>query len=628
MSAPGLASLDAITARAACIARHGGVAGALASGEWPAAVRVSLAEGVVLGLLKQGVRKYLAIFGHGSTALADVLRVYEAAGVTRTWNFRNEVAMAHAATALRWQYSERCAVVTSIGPGALQALAGSLAAASNGVGVYHLYGDETTHGEGYNMQQVPKAEQGLYGRITALMGRSYVLHTPEALREALREGAVSVNHPHKAGPYYVLLPINTQPQAMDLNLAALPDVPDIAPVVAGDAARFARARALIARHARIVIKAGGGARRFAAQVRTLAERIGAAVVLSPGSTGLLPDAHPQNLHVGGAKGSLSGNYATENGELLIAIGTRAVCQADCSGVGFPCVREVINVNGDIDDVLHYNHTLALHGDIGATLARLLEALEGFAPDEDKGAWLAQCAERKRAWTALKRERCGGPPVHDDAWRRPVLTQPAAIHAVAAFAKSRGAVKLFDAGDVQANGFQIVEDDAPFESFTEAGASYMGFAVSALMASALADAPRYAIAFSGDGSFTMNPQILIDAVAHGLRGMIVVFDNRSMAAIGGLQRAQYGATFRTDDRVAVDYVALANAVSGVYAVSGGFDVPTLESALERAYAHSGLSLVHVPVYGGDDVRGGMGAYGAWNVGNWCEAVQRRYHAQDV
>ena len=47
---------------------------------------------------------------------------------------------------------------------------------------------------------------------------------------------------------------------------------------------------------------------------------------------------------------------------------------------------------------------------------------------------------------------------------------------------------------------------------------------------------------------MNPQILIDAVEHGVRGMIVIFDNRRMAAITGLQLAQYDAEFRTNDRV--------------------------------------------------------------------------------
>ena len=72
------------------------------------------------------------------------------------------------------------------------------------------------------------------------------------------------------------------------------------------------------------------------------------------------------------------------------------------------------------------------------------------------------------------------------WGRKALTQPQAIAIAAEFCKQRGAIKFFDAGDVQANGFQIVEDDSPEETFTEAGASYMGFAVSALLSGALAE----------------------------------------------------------------------------------------------------------------------------------------------
>jgi 3D-(3,5/4)-trihydroxycyclohexane-1,2-dione acylhydrolase (decyclizing) len=90
------------------------------------------------------------------------------------------------------------------------------------VGVFHIYGDETTHGEGYNMQQIPKREQGLFGQLTALMGESYVLHTPEALRDALRRGVLRVDHPYKPGPFYLLLPLNIQPQLVTVNLNALP----------------------------------------------------------------------------------------------------------------------------------------------------------------------------------------------------------------------------------------------------------------------------------------------------------------------------------------------------------------------------------------------------------------------
>jgi 3D-(3,5/4)-trihydroxycyclohexane-1,2-dione acylhydrolase (decyclizing) len=289
---------------------------------------------------------------------------------------------------------------------------------------------------------------------------------------------------------------------------------------------------------------------------------------------------------------------------------------------------VVNINGDLTDATHYNHTLALPGDISAVAERLADHLEALETAGGKRDWLAQCAAKKAEWSAYKAARFAAPPLNDHTWQRPVLPQPAAIKVVADFAREIGAAKFFDAGDVQANGFQIVEDDASGETFTEAGASYMGFAASALIASALADRPRYGIAFCGDGSFMMNPQVLIDGVEHGLRGMIVIFDNRRMAAITGLQVAQYGEGFRTGDGVVVDYVRLAGAAAGVKAVHGGFSADELKQALNEAFEHDGLSVVHVPVYCGPHELGGLGAWGQWNVGNWCEDVQREWLAQDL
>ena len=122
----------------------------------------------------------------------------------------------------------------------------------------------------------------------------------------------------------------------------------------------------------MVIKAGGGSCKFAERVKQLAETCGIPVVLSPGSTGVLPDQHPLNMHVGGSKGSISGNYAMANAELLVVIGSRAVCQSDCSGIGYEKVTDVINLNYDLIDVAHYNRTVLLPGDIGETLDKLLQ----------------------------------------------------------------------------------------------------------------------------------------------------------------------------------------------------------------------------------------------------------------
>jgi 3D-(3,5/4)-trihydroxycyclohexane-1,2-dione acylhydrolase (decyclizing) len=621
--------VEPVRLRARAIAAAGGLNPALVAGALPELVETTLSEAVVLGLLQQGVRIYFAIFGHGSTDLAEILRVYTEEGVTRTINCRNEVAMAHAATALRWAYGEASAVVTSIGPGALQAMAGALAAASNGIGVYHIYGDETTFGEGYNMQQIPKQEQGLFGRMTADMGGSYVLHTPQAVRDALRRGAQTVFHPYKAGPFTLLLPINMQPKPLTLNLQALPERPRLDPLMPARPETIDAAAKAIAQACRVAIKAGGGTRGHDAAIRRLAIAAGAVVLESPGSTGILPDADPRNMHVAGSKGSISGNYAMAQADLIIIVGARAVCQSDCSGIGYKSAQQVVNINADIADALHYNRTHALIGDLSEVANALSARLEqGGGAADGRRPWLEACAAKKAEWVAYKAERYASGPLYDETQDRAALPQPAAIKIVADFAASLGALKIFDAGDVQANGFQIVEDDRTGDTITESGASYMGFGVSALLAGAAVEQPRYTIAFTGDGCFMMNPQILIDAVEHGVRAMVVIFDNRRMAAITGLQRAQYGVDFRTNDSVPVDYVRMALAVDGVKAVYGGTTQPELRLALMEAHAHPGLSVVHVPVYAGDDPLAGLGAWGQWNVGNWCRDVETAWLQQNI
>ena len=456
-------------------------------------------KALVLGLLKQGVRKYLAIFGHGSTDLGEVLRIYEEEGVTRTFNCRNEVAMAHAATALRWQYGEIPAVVTSIGPGAMQAFAGSLAAASNGVGVYHIYGDETTFGEGYNMQQVPKEEQGLFGQMTAIMGRSYVLHTPQALRDALRRGALTVNHPYRAGPFYLLLPLNTQPARAHASISPRcrsgPSLPPLAP--AADDADRARPRKLIAgtrkrrhqgrrRHARPRRggAAPGGSRRRRRGALARLDRRAARRACAEHACRRLEGLDQRQLRHGGSR-------AADRHRLARGVPGRLLRHRLQEGASTSSTSTAISPTP---------RTTTARSRSSATSRAVAERLAAQARSRSTGrrqqARLARRLRRQEGRMGRLQARAlrGRRRSATRSGSAPALAQPAAIKIVADFAKEIGAAKFFDAGDVQANGFQIVEDDRTGDTFTETGASYMGFAASALLASALADKPRYGIAF--------------------------------------------------------------------------------------------------------------------------------------
>ena len=139
------------------------------------------------------------------------------------------------------------------------------------------------------------------------------------------------------------------------------------------------------------------------------------------------------MHVGGSKGSISGNYAMAEADLLIVIGSRAVCQADCSGIGYKKAQAVININGDLADALHYNKTVALIGDIGAVAERLAAKLERRRA-KNKVPGSKPAPPRKREWAAYKRQRFECAPLQDEVWEKPVLAQPAAIKIVADFAK--------------------------------------------------------------------------------------------------------------------------------------------------------------------------------------------------
>lgn len=613
--------------RAKAIAAHGSIAAAVEAGATAQFQDISLSEAIVLGLFNQGIRKYAGIFGHGTTDIAEVLRVYEEAGLVKTWNVRHETAAAHAVTALKVLTGETAAVITSIGPGAMHAFAGSLCAASNGAGVYHIYGDETTHDEGFNMQQVPRDEQYQFLKMTGVMGGAYSLQEPRSIFSALRRGAVHTGRPGFSGPFFLLAPMNAQPAIItSCNLLEFPGPFKASAPSCPDAEVFERATMLAQKAGRVTIKIGQGARGCGSELVELAGLLDAAIVSGPSATGIVPYTEPRYMTVGGSKGSICGNYAMNEADLVVTVGARAVCQWDCSGTAWKKAEHIINFNTDPQHAGHYNRSVPVLGDAKTNLRTWIDRLKksGVRQANGSSAWARAIFGKRAEWEAFKRKRYETPALYDEVWRSEVLTQPAAIKAVCDWADGIGAVKLFDAGDVQANGFQIVEDAREGQTFTDTGSSYMGFAVSAVLSAAMADRPFYPVAFSGDGSFTMNPQILVDAVQHGVRGCVVVFDNRKMAAISGLQNAQYGREYKTDDSVEVDYAAMAGSVRGVLGIRAGASIDSLLKALEKARSHGGLSVVHVPVYCGPDELGGMGVFGDWNVGNWCERVQKEHH----
>jgi 3D-(3,5/4)-trihydroxycyclohexane-1,2-dione acylhydrolase (decyclizing) len=582
----------------------------------------TVSQGLIEGLIKQGVKKFFVVLGHGTTDLGEALRITSMSEQISVIPCRNEIEATHGATALRWVTGEAVAVVTSIGPGALQAVSASLVAASNGIGVWFLLGDETTHDEGHNMQQIVSNGQSAFFKMFSQMSETYLLHTPEAIYSAIRKGSAVTNHPTRQQPFFLLIPINVQPKV----------IPNFNPdkfgkkgnVLIGPAntLHIKSAALSLSSGKKVIIKVGRGAKGGGELLHELSNLVDGVFVMSPSSLGIVPSSLACNMGVGGSKGSISGNYAMENAEILLVVGSRSVCQSDCSRTGYPKVKTVINLNADIYLAQHYDNSIPLIGDVSQTLELLIHEIVVLAQERNNdNNWRNDCSAKKKEWLDHVRLTISKSPMSDKTWAQPVLTQPAVVSTVLDWVQKNDFKAFFDAGDVQANGFQIAEVDSEGWFYSESGASYMGFASSALLAGGVADKKFYGVAVTGDGSFMMNPQVLIDAVHSKTRGCIVLLDNQRMGAISSLQIDQYEADFATSDEVHVDYVAFANAVSGVKGIYGGTSIDELSEALNQAKLFEGLSVVHVPVYFGTDVGGGLGSFGQWNVGPWVMQVEK-------
>ena len=139
------------------------------------------------------------------------------------------------------------------------------------------------------------------------------------------------------------------------------------------------------------------------------------------------------------------------------------------------------------------------------------------------------AHKRAEWEAFKAERFATPRSSTRSGGRGA--DPAGGDQTASWRRPRGWVDaFFDAGDVQANGFQIAVDETPGATITGRRRLLHGLRDQRRAGHRTWHGAVRAVALTGDGSFTMNPAVLIDGVEHGATGVIVVFDNRRMGAI--------------------------------------------------------------------------------------------------
>ena len=336
----------------------------------------------------------------------------------------------------------------------------------------------------------------------------------------------------------------------------------------------------IAESERPLLYIGGGVHAAGAYgaLLELSRRGDLPVVSSLHGLGAYPADDPRFLGMLGMHGAPYTNHATDEADLVIAIGARFDDRATGTPETFCRNARIVHIDIDPRELGKIKPiAFGVACDAGKALARLVEA----TAQRERPRWRARIE-------ALRAER-------------PLVLSGQGCAFLQRLAASLGRRTLVttDVGQHQMWVAQCLPFSEPRTLLTSGGLGTMGFGLPAAIGAALALPSRKVVCVSGDGSFLMNVQELATLSELGLDVTTFVMNNAQLGLVRQQQQLFYGQRYSAAhfDRGS-DFAAIARGfgVRGESAAAHELDLPRLAELL----GSPGPLVVDVRVPGGENV----------------------------
>ena len=539
--------------------------------------------------------EYVAgIPGHGCLPMVDAFRGLEK---PKFLQVRHEQSAAHLADAYFRIARKPMAVMTSIGPGAVNTAVGIATAYVDSSSMLVFTGDVHTYmfGRGVLQEIDRKAWADLSTLFEPVTKRQWQVTRVDQLARIMPQ-AYALAAGGRPGPVLISVPMDVQADAADVPEARPIELPQ---PPAPAAAAVSQIRAALADAKRPVLLAGGGVVQSgaSARFRQIAEHLGMPVVATYQAKGVLPEDHPLYGRYPGSKGTDTGNALCREADVILAIGCRFADEAASSyvpGVTFSIPPTKL-YQVDIDEYeigKNYPVELGVLADANAFCEALWAEIQAEPADTARRSyWESQVADLVVPWNAKLA------PGRTD---RSTPLRISAVLDIVHDAVPPDTIMLTGAGHSQAQFLQEYTVNDASQVISPNGFSTMGFTVPGAIGAKLAAPERPVLGLAGDGDFLMTVQELAMAVQYGLDVTYVVVDNAGWQSIRDLQMDAYGeehgfaAEFRDSagESINPDLVAVAKGF-GVHAEEAT-DEQALKSSIGRALASGGPTVIVVPV----------------------------------
>lgn len=484
------------------------------------------------------------------------------------------------------------------GPGATNAITGLVGAWQDSVPCLFLSGQvklsAASHTAGVlGLRQFGVQELDIVPIVSSISKHAVTLADPRRVRYEL-EKAVHLARSGRPGPVWIDIPMDIQAAWIEPDDLVGYDIEEHGTGVPLPApAEVARAWQQLRLAERPVIIAGQGVRLAGAcdALQQLAERYHVPVVTP--YLGLDVMRHDLAVYIGrpGVRGDRAANYAMQNADLILAIGTSLAV----SVVGYDhgdFARAATRIVVDIDPTAHQKPTISIDqlvvADAKTFIDRLLnEAERAGQPARPSGpsAWLRRCVDWKNRYRADlpdPADTVGG--VHSHSL-------------IAALSRRSQDEDIFvcDTGTAMYATAQAIRLTKRGQRFiTSGGMACMGYTLPAAIGAAFTAGDRRILAVTGDGSLQMNIQELQTLCHHQLPVKLFVLNNAGYLSIRSTQQkyfagrligegAESGLSLPDTLRLCAAYGIPAERVASL---------TELEDALERALAAPGPYVVDV------------------------------------
>lgn len=565
--------------------------GGLATGYEGAASLAEMTGGQVIHhMLKEyGVD---CVFGYSGGAVLPLIDAFHGKPIDFITS-SHEQCCGHSAAAYAKSTGRHGVVVVTSGPGVTNLVTPLQDALTDGVPMVVFSGQVPTSAMGTDaFQECPATE------ITRPCTKwNYVCLDFQSIPWAVHE-AFRIATSGRPGPCLIDLPKDIVSMKAHVPLAALKRSSEAQLAVPMlDPTAIQKAATMLNKAKRPILYVGQGASECPALVTEIAKKANAPVTTTVHAMGIFDERDPLSMHMLGMHGAAYANFAIQNADLIVAIGSRfddrttgivakyapKARAAEADGTG-----GIVHINIDkssFGKVL--NPTVAIHGDSAHALTAMKPLLEEGSGKPDRDAWVKQCQEWKETHAFNYVKAPGGR----------IKTQQV-IQATNAFLHKKGWMDEKDVfvctgvGNHQMMSAQFIRWTRPRSMITSGSLGVMGVGLPFAIGTQVANPKSLTILIDGDGSFNMTNMDLQTVKRYNLPIKMAVMNDARQQMVWVWQRLFFEGRYVSVDNVNPDYVQLAKS-HGIEALRCETE-EDLPKVVEQWLTHDGPMLVDFKV----------------------------------